>query len=135
MKKILKRITLALSLAIAVACLCSLFAACEDNGSNTTYTVTVVYSDGSPVDGTTGADGQMNVQICTAQMNGKLIQCYNTFNVGSDGKATIDKWPELQQNVQYHLALNNLPEGYTYDENETYMAAAGNLTITLTVAQ
>lgn len=129
MKKIFKRITLALSLAIAVVCLCSFMAAC---GENTSYAVTVVYENGSPVDGTQGADGDpINVQICTAKMNGDLIQCYYTFNVGSDGMVTIDQWPELQQNVQYHLQLNNLPEGYEYDEQATYLTAPGNLTITI----
>ncbi|MGN0814201.1 MAG: hypothetical protein ACI4MH_03110 [Candidatus Coproplasma sp.] len=133
MKKIFKRIALVLSLTLAVACLCSLFAACgDDNNSNKPYTVTVVYADGSAVDGTQGEDGQLNVQICTAQLNGKLVQCYYIFNVGSDGKATIDNWPELSQNLQYHLQLNNLPAGYTYDENATFLTAAGDLTITLT---
>lgn len=133
MKKIFKRISLALTLAIAIVCLCSFMAACGEE--NKSYTVTVVYADGSPVDGTQGEGGQLNVQICTAQMNGKLIQCYNSFNVGSDGKVTIETWPELQQNVQYHLQLNNLPAGYTYDDQATFLTQADNITITLTVSE
>lgn len=132
MKKIVKRIFLALSLALSVIGLCSFMMACGEE--NTQYTVTVVYADGSPVDGTQGKNGeQIEVQICYYTLTGVNKGCSPTmYYVGSDGKVVISSWPELAQNLQYHIQLNNVPEGYDYDANQTYLTEPANLMITLT---
>lgn len=124
--------------AIAVVCLGVFAVACTDDngGDNTSYTITVQYSDGTAVDGT---KSNLEVQICLSRLTGELIQCYSTFKVGTDGKVTVAAvdtretpgYPELKNNTKYHWQLNNLPEGYTYDEDATYLTAPGDLTITL----
>ena len=127
MQKTLKRITVILAILTAVLCLGVFASACQ-GGKKDTYTVTVVYAENnSPVDGTAS---ELQVQICTAKLNGETIKCYDVFDVGSDGKAEV-KFVELKANTQYHLKVNNIPEGYEYHEDETFMTEPGTLTIKL----
>lgn len=128
MQKTLKRITLILAAVAAVVCLAVFASACQDKDNKDTYTVTVVYAENnSPVDGTAS---ELNVQICTARLDGTLITCYTMHNVGADGKAEV-KFVELKNNTQYHLQLNNIPKGYEYHEDETFLLEPGELTIKL----
>lgn len=129
MQKTLKRITLILAAIAAVVCLGVFASACQDKGNKDTYTVTVVYAENnSPVDGTAS---DMNIQICQAQLNGKIGSCFqDLFTVGADGTAEV-KFPVLKQNLQYHLQLNNIPDSYEYHEDETFLLEPGELTIKL----
>lgn len=128
MQKTLKRITVILAILTAVLCLGVFASACQ-GGKKDTYTVTVVYAeDNSPVDGTAL---EMNIQICKALLDGTYKGCFDdNFKVGADGKAEV-KFPELKKNLQYHLQVNNVPEGYEYHEDETFMTEPGTLTIKL----
>lgn len=129
MNKTLKRITLILAVITAIVCL-GVFASACDNNKKDTFTVTVVYAENnSPVDGTAS---DLKVQICTAQLNGKLIKCYTVHDVGADGKAEVSPIKGgLQPNTQYHLQLNNIPEGYEYHEDETFLTEPKAFTIKL----
>lgn len=129
MQKTLKRITLILAAVAAVVCLAVFASACQDKDNKDTYTVTVVYAENnSPVDGT---PTEMNIQICQAQLNGKIGSCFqDLFTVGTDGTAKV-KFPVLKKNLQYHLQLNNIPTGYEYHEAETFLLEPGELTIKL----
>ena len=128
MQKILKRITVILAAITAVICLGVFASACQ-GGKKDTYTVTVVYAeDNSPVDGTAL---EMNIQICKALLDGTNKGCFDdNFKVGADGKAEV-KFPELKKNLQYHLQVNNVPEGYEYHADETFMTEPGTFTIKL----
>lgn len=133
MQKLLKRITLVLAAAFAVVCLGVFATACTDD-DNQTYTITVQYADGTPVDGT---KTNMNVQICLwIEATQKVGSCFGgNFNVGADGKATVPVdetgWGELEKNTQYHIQVNNVPEGYTYEEHGYIVKTPQNVTITL----
>lgn len=128
MQKTLKRITVILAILTAVLCLGVFASACQ-GGKKDTYTVTVVYAeDNSPVDGTAL---EMNIQICKALLDGTNKGCFDdNFKVGADGKAEV-KFPELKKNLQYHLQVNNVPEGYEYHADETFMTEPGTFTIKL----
>ncbi len=128
MQKTLKRITVILAILTAVLCLGVFASACQ-GGKKDTYTVTVVYAeDNSPVDGTAL---EMNIQICKALLDGTNKGCFDdNFKVGANGKAEV-KFPELKKNLQYHLQVNNVPEGYEYHKDETFMTEPGTLTIKL----
>ena len=128
MQKTLKRITVILAILTAVLCLGVFASACQ-GGKKDTYTVTVVYAeDNSPVDGTAL---EMNIQICKALLDGTNKGCFDdNFKVGADGKAEV-KFPELKKNLQYHLQVNHVPEGYEYHKDETFMTEPGTLTIKL----
>jgi hypothetical protein len=141
MNKIIKRVILALSLALVVACLCSFAVACDngDNGgSANSYTVTVVYPNGNPVNGTTDGtegltDSEVQVQWCIMLASGvQGDYCSKAIALGTDGKAT-QTLNELGTGEKYHVILRGLPTGYTYNE-ETYMSEPGSITITLVAA-
>lgn len=73
----------------------------------------------------------MNIQICRYTLAGASLGCFeDLFNVDANGKASV-KFPELKKNLQYHLQVNNLPAGYNYNEDETFMTEPGELTIKL----
>ncbi|MCM1236670.1 MAG: hypothetical protein NC489_41870 [Ruminococcus flavefaciens] len=128
MQKVLKRVTVILAIIAATLCLGVFASACDGNKDKDTYTVTVVYAENNtPVDGTAS---DLTVQICSAQLNGELITCYTTHKVGTDGKAEV-KFFVLKNNTKYHLQLNNIPTGYEYHEDETFLTEAGPLTIKL----
>lgn len=136
MKKTVLRIALAVMAAIA-ACLCLFAAACADGSENektNTYSVTVVYSDGSAVNGTTDGvnpydsnDKQITVQWCLEE-NGVLGTCYPPVALGADGKASTDTLPALNENQKYHIQLNYAPGEYT----DVSVSATGDVTITVT---
>ncbi len=75
-----------------------------DPDADRTYTVTVLYEDGKPVSG-------VSVQLCSDS------GCKLPVTVNAQGKASLLTSPD-----NYHVLLNNLPEGYTYapKDNEGY---------------
>ena len=104
-KKIKTVLLLCLTLCAAVFALA--FSACDDGGETFTgtYTVTVQYEDGSPV---TDCD----VQFCVINENGTQGTCLTPITVDSNGVAEI----AIAENTTYHIQINNLPDGYTYDQ-------------------
>lgn len=133
MRKLLKRIALATALVLAAVCLGAFAAACTDE-KDETYTISVEYADGTPVDGTkTG----MQVQVCLwIEATETVGKCYGTFNVGADGKATVplgeQGYFKLEDNTSYHWQVNNVPEGYTYEEHGYVVKTPQNVKIVLT---
>lgn len=139
MQKILKRITLALTIALAIICLCSLFAACGDEEDTSVYKVTVLYTDGSIVngqtDGTAGTDGKkVIVQICDAT---NLERCYKPVQLGTDGTVSIDATAleeALTGASTFAVHLNGVPTGYSYDDSEVLTTTSHSVTIKLAKA-
>lgn len=134
MQKLFKRLTVVLAAVLAVVCLGVFAAACTDDNSNKdSYTVTVQYEDGTPVDGSkTG----MQVQICIwIDATKEVKNCYGTFNVGTDGKATVPVsekgYFDLPENTSYHWQVNGVPEGYTYEEHGYVVKTPQDVTIVL----
>lgn len=132
MKNLFKKITVVLAAVLAVVCLGVFATACTDDNSGS-YTVTVQYEDGTPVDGSkTG----MQVQICVwVEATHEIGKCYGTFNVGEDGKASVPAgekgYFKLPENTKYHWQVNNVPEGYTYGEHDYIVDKPQNVTIVL----
>jgi hypothetical protein len=146
MQKIIKRIALALTLAFVVCGLSVFMAACGDNKGDDqttekTYTVKVVYSDGTAVDGV--ANG-LEIQICSASYTSsgekKTGSCFaDKYEVNAQGIATV-KYEQVAANQFYHVQLNrnNSEAKDLYDIETTYVGADNTeipevLTITLNV--
>jgi hypothetical protein len=146
MRKIFKRFAIVFIAVCAIVCLGVAVAGCGDSSDNSgKHTITVVYSDGTPVNGTTDGtgyvQGQANetyvyVQICITKANSDEIEkCYITVPLGADGTVEYevgDKLPELTEGKRYHVQLNYLKDNKTYDESKTFMSSATDLTITVT---
>jgi hypothetical protein len=143
MKRALKNIVIALTIAIAVVCACAFTACGDSNESATEYSVLVVYDDNTPVK---GSDGQyvsnsgevsastLKAQWCLVLANGETSTCYPGVALDDNGKATAGELPELGEGQKYHIQLNNLPQGAEYDETATYVTAKGQLKIIVTKA-
>ena len=135
MKKIAKKLATVLSLALVVLCFGMFAAACGDDDKTTAdaYTVKLVYSDGTAVDGT---KVDTTVQLCHVNAAGEEGTCFLPKKVGADGTCnftTVDT-VALKSGEKFHVKLNKLPDGYSYDANaETlYFTAYGSITITIT---
>jgi hypothetical protein len=141
MKRTLKYVVLATLIAIAAVFMFALSACGSDSGKATEYSVKVVYADGTAVKGSEGEyerpDGSytsspLKAQWCLVLANGDTSTCYPGVVLDEEGKATSGKLPELGTGERYHVQLNNVPQGYTYDEEATYVTEFGELLITLT---
>ena len=90
------------------------------NGGNATaYVFTVVYPDGSAVNGATDGTGGMNedtayIQLCDASGE----QCYAPQKIGADGKVTVDKATVHAQlgDGELHVKIIGAPAGYSAPE-------------------
>lgn len=112
MHKLLKR--LLIGVLAAACCLCVFAAACGDDGgsSDSTYTVKLVYADGTAVNGTTdGIEGVgMFAQFCDDE------QCFNPVEFNENGIAQV-KADDLPR-TPTHLALINADVvNYTFTVN------------------
>jgi hypothetical protein len=140
MKRALKNIVIALTIAIAVVCACAFTACGDSNESATEYSVLVVYDDNTPVKGSEGkllSDGSrstIKAQWCLVLANDELSTCYTPIALDDNGKATAGELPALEAGQKYHIQLNNLPQGAEYDEDATYVTAKGQLKIVVTKA-
>jgi hypothetical protein len=79
----------------------------------------------------------VKVQICITKPNSDEIKnCYINVGLGADGTVEYEvdgkTLPELADGERYHVQLNYLKDGYTYDESKTFMTTATDLTITVT---
>jgi hypothetical protein len=158
MRKILKRVAIALSLVISVVCLCIAIPACgSGETSGNKHTITVVYSDGSTVNGHTDGNAYymddptnetyIKVQICIVKPGTDfnnydetkdLMLCLLPEVLGVDGKYeyTVGNASNgiraLNEGEAYHVVLIGLKDGYTIDQTKTFMTTATDLTITVT---
>lgn len=84
MNKFLKRLFLGVALA-AACCLCVFAAACGDESSSDTYTIKLVYADGTAVDGTNaGSEGYaMYAQFCDGDV------CFSPVEFNENGIAQV----------------------------------------------
>ena len=137
MNKWFKRIALCSILAVAVVCMGIFVAGC-DKTTSTDYVITVVYPDGTPVngetDGTTGMSGTcVQVQLCQAD---DPIKCYQKVTLGTDGIARIkaEAIESALGKVTYAVHVQGLPSTYTADDTLTVDATHKTLTITLSIA-
>lgn len=133
MQKIFKRVAILLAVMISVVCLGVCLTACNESG----YSVTVVYSDGTAVDGTKDGvndldpdDKTVEVQICVADANGETLNCFSSKKLDANGKATLDEPDyQLKSGEKFKIQVNNLPKGYTYEY--AYFTKPGKATITV----
>jgi maltose-binding protein MalE len=146
MRKIFKRFAIVFIAVCAIVCLGVAVAGCGDSSDNSDkHTITVVYSDGTPVNGYKDGTGIVNgltgetyvkVQICITKANSDVIEnCYINVPLGEDGTVEYevgDTLPALTAGKRYHVALYFLKDGYTYDDTKTFMSSATDLTITVT---
>ncbi len=137
MKTLFKSLTLAIALSLAV-CVGVFAAACGDKDNNKEqgeqYSVYVVYSDGTAVNGHTDGTGydmatytetSIFVQWCSGE------RCSTPVRLGADGKASISasKLEEALGGKPDHITLLSV-KGYT--ENPTKeISGAGEAKITL----
>jgi hypothetical protein len=136
MQKILKRIAFTATLVLAIVCLCSFFAACGEKEDTSVYTVTVVYPDGTAVngqtEGTAGSDDKkVMVQICDATNEAR---CYKLQQLGTDGVVTVDAAAleeALTGATSFSVHLNGVPTGYTYDNSKILTTTSHSVKITL----
>ncbi len=83
MKKTLKSLALATVIAIAAVCMGLFAAACDKDEEATSFTVTVLYTNGTAVNGETDA---LKVQLCTSDGS-----CFMKLPVvDANGKASFD---------------------------------------------
>ncbi|MBD5632393.1 MAG: hypothetical protein HDP34_04110 [Clostridia bacterium] len=126
--------TVALVIALSVTCM-ALFATACDGNDDKNYSVTVVYADGTAVNGTTDGTGGMDgktVQIQVCQKDDPT-KCYQLVSVDANGKVTIEaeKIEAVLGTVTYAVHVQGLPTGYTYDDNYTLSQSSRSITITL----
>ncbi len=137
MKTLFKSLTLAIALSLAV-CVGVFAAACGDKDNNKEqgeqYSVYVVYSDGTAVNGHTDGTGydmatdtetSIFVQWCSGE------RCSTPVRLGTDGKASISasKLEDALGGKPDHITLLSV-KGYT--ENPTKeISGAGEAKITL----
>lgn len=88
----------------------------ETDDGKVTYTVTVVDENNNPVEG-------VILQFCDAE-NCKLP-------VGTDANGVVSVSYEASE---YHVLVNEIPEGYICQETEYYFDGTSELTIVLTAA-
>jgi hypothetical protein len=156
MRKILKRVAIALSLVISVVCLCLAIPACGSENKST-YTISVVYSDGSAVNGHKDGNAYymndpdnetyVKVQICIVKPGidfsnydeeNDLLICLKPELLGEDGKYEYTVGDSengiraLNEGESYHVKLIGLKDNYTIDQLETFMTSASDLTIVVT---
>lgn len=138
MKKTIKLFAVVLSLAIAM-CIGVLAAGCNGDKEATEFTITVLYPDGKPVDGTKDGDpdkyvgGQIKIQFCDAD---NADNCYRPLNLGADGKLVQSiseiKSSEAFANVNnFSVHIQGLPEKYTYADDIVLNSKNASVTITL----
>ena len=137
-------ITIFATLAVIAATLCIGFtmSACTDKKADS-YTFTVVYPDNKAVnghtDGTAGpSDKEVQIQICAAIPDTDTTGfCTLPVTIGEDGKVEIKQshfsGNTLESGYKWHVQVNGVPAGYTYDKN-IYLDGYGEYTIKL-VAQ
>lgn len=110
-----------------------------DEYATDTFTVTVLYEDGTPIDGTKHSSGESwimdalwptmsmpasyaQVQFCSVLADGTLGTCANPVNIGEDGKATLNvadivSVAETVNTTTVELHILNV-KGYGYDKGE-----------------
>lgn len=136
MKKFVSKLALILAVALTL-CTAAFLGACDGNNTTKTateFSVTVIYADGSPVDGTKdGGDnyeGIIKIQFCDASGE----SCATPIPLGADGKVTksISELKEALGGVEnFSLHVLGLKDGYTYDENIVLNAQNASVTIKL----
>ncbi len=139
-------ITIVATLAVIVATLCLglTMTACTEKKADS-YKISVVYADGTPVNGLTdgigGADDEGNaltkvlVQICAVNPDTHATGfCNAQIDLGADGKVEVKKGglneAKRKSDEKWHVQLNGLKDGYTYDD--IYLDSYGSYTITVT---
>lgn len=111
-KKIKAAILLCLTACLAVFAFA--LAACGNGDTNEafdgTISVTVTYEDGSPVEG-------VGVQLCIYDdyEAGILGTCLRGVLVDENGTAIISG---IEENKYYQIHLENVPEGYSFDNTQ-----------------
>lgn len=126
MKKFFKTsaivLTIALSLGIAVFAV-----GC---GKTNEYTVKLVYEDGSAYTNT-----NTTVQFCVVEVGGNLGACATPKNIGENGVCVISKddLPELKDGESYHIQINKLSSGCSYDEDAANLVVKTPTTITIVI--
>ena len=145
MKKNLYRILLT-ALSVVFALVCGVIATgCnggDDNNNNnnnnnpteTIFTVTVVYPDGTTVDGTTegtgGLEGNIvNVQFCSTAEDGA---CATPIPLGADGKVSVNVNDLIDGVTEYKVRVLGCPEGYSCNDYSYFAEGSTTITITLT---
>nr|MDE5942705.1 hypothetical protein [Clostridia bacterium] len=112
----------------------------------TSYTIKVVYADGTPVngltDGTRGTSDndeentKIQVQICAADketgVTGPNDFCTLPIDLGSNGvlEVTNGDLAELEDNQKWHVRLLGVKSEYTFED--LYLDGYGTYTIVLT---
>lgn len=136
MKKLTK-FTLMIAMALSAIFAGVFLAACggeetiTEDDPNTFY-ITVVYPNGSAVNGTTdgtGDGGKVYVQICDAENENS---CSNPMQLGANGKLSVPMsslGAVLQGLTRYKVNVMALPEGYTVEP--VYVNGPQSVTITL----
>lgn len=135
MQKVFKRISLIVAMLLCTVFLGVCATACGESAANT-ITVSVVYPDGSAVNGETDGTGGMNenelsVQFCNAD-NESL--CYTPISVNAEGKATVSV-NDLKSAIgeaKYKVTVLGAPEGYTA---EIVYLEVGKTEVTVTLVQ
>lgn len=142
MQKTFKRLAVILLAIVATVCVAFSLTACGE--TVTDYVVTVVYPDGTAVNGTTDGVNPLDPSVKAVTVQICLVDggCYDTQTLDANGKATL-KAPsyQLKEGEKFKLQVNNVPEGYkctiesaterTYYSSTNYVTEPGKYTITL----
>lgn len=88
------------------------------------YTVNVKMPDGTAAN-VANAGTEIKVQLCTAE------GCKSPVKLNDAGKVEFEKSNQIKDTDTYFIHLLNVPEGYTYEANETLSSENKNITINL----
>ena len=149
MKKTIITIVAILTVMVATLCMSLTMTACDKKADS--YNISVVYADGTAVNGHTDGigidndvDGEtaIHIQICAVKPvnDDGLGHCTSPILLGTDGKVSIKSGTgigqldesQLKDGYKWHVQImdGDIPTGWTY--NDVYLDGYGNYTITIT---
>ncbi|MDE7453783.1 MAG: hypothetical protein K2N22_05175 [Clostridia bacterium] len=148
MKKTIITIVAILTVMVATLCMSLTLTACGDKKADS-YNFTVVYSDGTAVnghkDGIGGVDEngdqgtEISIQICAVNPDTDDTGfCTSPVLIGTDGKVSITSGTKegqlneskLEAGYKWHVKLIGEKSGWTY--TDLYLDGYGDYTITIT---
>ena len=115
MKKFFKCSTIVLTLALCLG-IAAFATGCGEKDENATdYTIKLVYEDGSAY-----TDTNTEVQICVMNNDsGEIVNCTLPKKIDANGVGVITAKDlagvELEDGQSYHIQINKLSEGCSYD--------------------
>ncbi len=137
MKTFTKKCLLSLLLALTLTLVFG-FTACTNNNNNNndenSFVITVVYADGTAVDGTKDGTAGMSGTLIKVQICDKTNEslCYTPQDLAANGILKIDiaTLKEVVPADTYAIKLIGVKDGYTYQAGELTEA---NKTVTITL--